>query len=57
MNLLFIATFFYLYIDTYRITQSYMNETNLNGGVVTAVLLQYNLTQLKAQCDLIHTVL
>ena len=57
MNLLFIATFFYLYIDTYRMTQNYMNETNLDGGVVTAVLLQYNLTQLKAQCDLIHTVL
>ena len=57
MNLLFIATFFYLYIDAYRMTQSYMSETNLNGGVVTAVLLQYNLTQLKAQCDLIHTVL
>ena len=34
-----------------------MNETNLDGGVITAVLLQYNLTQLKAQCDLIHTVL
>ena len=57
MNLLFIATFFYLYIDTYRMTQSYMNKMNLNGGVVTAVLLQYNLTQLKTQSDLIHTVL
>ena len=57
MNLLFIATFFYLYIDTYRMTQSYMNKMNLNGGVVTAVLLPYNLTQIKAQCDLIHTVL
>ena len=57
MNLLFIATFFYLYNDTYRMTQNYMNETNLDGGVVTAVLLQYYLTQLKAQRDLIHTVL
>ena len=38
----FYSSIFYMYIDTYRMTQSYMN---LNGGVVTAVLLQYNLTQ------------